>query len=318
MFRTTLALTTAILFAASSAPAAETGNTFLGIHGEAVSADAGQSGARIVQVLPDSPAANAGLQLGDLVLAIGDKPVTTFADLANEVRNMSAGDEVEITVLREGKEEKLNVTLGERPAAAPAPGQFPFFGPEGLQFRIPGMNQPGGINVPLPPGIRQYLPTEKRPMIGVQLQPLDEALRDRLNLGEVQGVLVTDVVPESPASKADLKEMDVLLEVNGQAIADPQMLSDMVGTSKAGDEITLKVRRGDETMDKKLVVAELAASGPRIGNLGNRAAEFAESVLIPRATVDAMQKKIDDLEKKVSQLTQEVEAMKAQQKPDSN
>jgi serine protease Do len=277
-----------------------------------VSQDAGQTGAKILQVLPESPAATAGLKEGDVVLAIGDKPVATFEDLANSVRTKEAGEEVEMTVLRDGKEEKMTVKLGAMPEIA-QPGQFPF---GGQGFRVPTFNQPGGMNIPMPPAIQRYfsgenLGGEKRPMIGVQLQPLNDALRERLGLGEVKGVVVTDVVPDSPAAKAELESTDVLLEVNGKPIEDPQMLAETVGSAKAGDEITLKVRRGEETMDKKLVIEEMAA-GPRFGNFGNNAAEFAESVIIPRVKVAEMQKKIDDLEAKVSELTKQIDELKAE------
>ena len=70
------------------------------------------AGARVVSVQAGSPAADAGLQPGDVVTAIDDRPVTSSTELTAAVRSRQPGDEVSLTVQRNGQTETLEVTLG--------------------------------------------------------------------------------------------------------------------------------------------------------------------------------------------------------------
>jgi len=81
-------------------------------------------GAYVITVTPDSPADEAGLigadpetgRGGDLVIAIGDREVDTFSDLNSYlVLEAAVGDTIDITVIRDGEEVVLPLTLGERP-----------------------------------------------------------------------------------------------------------------------------------------------------------------------------------------------------------
>jgi 2-alkenal reductase len=80
-------------------------------------------GAYVVSVSPGSPAADAGLRAanangrgGDLVIAVDDQPVSGFADLNSYlVFHSRVGQTIELTVLRDGAEATLMLTLGERP-----------------------------------------------------------------------------------------------------------------------------------------------------------------------------------------------------------
>jgi S1-C subfamily serine protease len=69
-------------------------------------------GALVVAVVPGSGADRAGLLAGDIVTAIDGAPVTSMSDLAATVRGEPVGGEVEVTVVRDGEELPLQVTLG--------------------------------------------------------------------------------------------------------------------------------------------------------------------------------------------------------------
>jgi S1-C subfamily serine protease len=71
------------------------------------------TGAEIVSVEPDSAASQAGLQEGDVVTAVGDRPVTTSAELTAAVRSSAPGDTVSLTVRRGEDTATVEVTLGE-------------------------------------------------------------------------------------------------------------------------------------------------------------------------------------------------------------
>lgn len=72
-------------------------------------------GAYIRRVVPDSAAEGAGLRVGDVIVAIDGEPVDAGADVAAEIRAHRPGDEITLTYVRDGRERKVTVELGERP-----------------------------------------------------------------------------------------------------------------------------------------------------------------------------------------------------------
>ena len=89
----------------------------------------------------------------------------------------------------------------------------------------------------------QPVQSPDRPMLGVQL-----------GAGE-GGVLVTEVVPNSPAEKAGLKGGDLIIKVNGKDVSEPDGLIRLVGEFKAGDEISFVfTRNGAEKSGKATLI----------------------------------------------------------------
>ena len=75
----------------------------------------GRGGALIESVEPGSAAEAAGIEAGDLIVAIDGSTIEGIEDLAGQVRSRHAGDTVELTVVRDGEELTVTVTLDERP-----------------------------------------------------------------------------------------------------------------------------------------------------------------------------------------------------------
>ncbi|MFN3929526.1 MAG: S1C family serine protease, partial [Thermoflexus sp.] len=75
----------------------------------------GVDGARILEVLPNSPAAKAGLRPGDRIVAVEGEPVDQAHPLADHLRRYRPGDIVHLTVLRDGEERIVAITLGHAP-----------------------------------------------------------------------------------------------------------------------------------------------------------------------------------------------------------
>ncbi len=73
------------------------------------------SGAIVREVEPGSAADEAGVIRGDIIVALGDAPIEGSGDLLGALRDYQPGDTVDLTVVRDGNEQTLEVTLGERP-----------------------------------------------------------------------------------------------------------------------------------------------------------------------------------------------------------
>jgi len=73
-----------------------------------------ENGVRFSDVKPGSPAAKAGLKTGDVLVQFGDKPIKNLYDFTDALRRSKVGDVVPVTVLRDGKELKVEVKLEQR------------------------------------------------------------------------------------------------------------------------------------------------------------------------------------------------------------
>lgn len=95
---------------------------FIGIEGqtltEGIAEDYGveaTSGAIIANVMPDSPADDADLRQGDIIIRVDDEDITSMNDLSSLIRDREPGEDVTLTILRDGEEQQLDLTLGTRP-----------------------------------------------------------------------------------------------------------------------------------------------------------------------------------------------------------
>ena len=73
-----------------------------------------ENGVKFSDVKPGSPAAKAGLKGGDVLIQFGDKPIKNLYDFTDALRRSKVGEVVPVTVLRDGKELKVDVKLEQR------------------------------------------------------------------------------------------------------------------------------------------------------------------------------------------------------------
>ncbi len=264
---------------------------------EAMELDEDQTGALIQQVVPNSPAAKAKLQAGtedfdlngetvmiggDVVVSANGKNVETMQDLVKIVQGMKSGDKLNLTVLRDGEETKVTVTLATRPAAQqPAPQGQPQQGqpqatpqPRGNRGTAP-QGQPQQAQpqaTPQPRGTAPAAPqTAQGAWLGVAGIDMTADLAEAMELDADQtGALVQQVVPNSPAAKAGLKVGtedldlngetvkvggDVVVSANGKNVETMQDLVKIVQGMKSGEKLNLTVLRDGKEVK---VTAELA------------------------------------------------------------
>jgi serine protease Do len=72
-------------------------------------------GAIVIGVEKDGPAARAGLRSGDVISQVGTERIKGANELTRRIHAMAPGSSTELTVLRQGQESPLSVTLGRLP-----------------------------------------------------------------------------------------------------------------------------------------------------------------------------------------------------------
>jgi len=83
----------------------------------------------------------------------------------------------------------------------------------------------------------------QRSWIGIKIQPIDDGLAESYGLSKAEGALVSEVVANSPADDAGLREGDVVLKFNGDTVHDNHHLPILAGMAGIGKKVPLKVWR---------------------------------------------------------------------------
>jgi serine protease Do len=81
------------------------------------------SGALVASVIPDSPAARAGLKSGDVITAASGHEIKTVHDVSRLAASAPVGSGLNLTILRNGKEQTIEATIGEMPKKVAAAEQ---------------------------------------------------------------------------------------------------------------------------------------------------------------------------------------------------
>ncbi|SME91351.1 serine protease Do [Tistlia consotensis] len=181
-------------------------------------------GALVASVTPGGPAQKAGIAGGDVIVEFDGRPVGEMSELPRMVAQTAIGKTVPVKVVRKGEEKTIQVQLGrldEAQIAAAESGQ-------------PAPEAPGSADLK---------------DLGLGLATLTDDLRQKYSLEQdLDGVLVTEVKPDSPADERGLRQGDVILEVNQNPVAEPaDVAKELEATRKEGrSTATLLIQRGGE------------------------------------------------------------------------
>jgi len=100
----------------------------------------------------------------------------------------------------------------------------------------------------------------ERPYLGAAFEPVTGQIAEALGLSRAAGALVTSVEADSPAARADVKAGDVVLELNGARIANPEALDYRLATQPIGASVDLTLLRKNKEMEVR-VTLERAPEG---------------------------------------------------------
>lgn len=152
-----------------------------------------RDGALVAQSIEGSPAAEAGLQAGDFILAINGKRVRNVNELRNTVATLTPGKTYPVRVLREGKEQTLKVKIEPQP--------------EDMAVAF-------GEGTPSPETSVKEL--------GLKVAAMTEELAKKYRYPRpVEGVVITEVEPNSDADEQGLSAGMVILSVQARKVTTP-------------------------------------------------------------------------------------------------
>ena len=100
------------------------------------------------------------------------------------------------------------------------------------------------------------------PFLGVRYRIITPEFAKSQKLPVEYGALVRGnddgpgVMPESPADKAGIIAEDIILELNGRKIESDSSLASLIGRYGVGEEVVLRIRRGEEIFDLRVALGE--------------------------------------------------------------
>ncbi len=170
-----------------------------------------EKGALVTEIFPGDPADEAGIQVQDVILKINGKSVEDSRELSATIANIPVGEEIAITLWRNGHKEEITVKVAKRDEQKIAQKE----------------GEPG----------------KAKTDIGISVANITNEVARRLNLNSTRGVYVTDVEQDSKAARIGLRPGDVIKEINRQKINNIEDYRNIIKDIEAGDVIRMAVRK---------------------------------------------------------------------------
>lgn len=167
-------------------------------------------GALVSQVLKGSPAEDAGVKPGDIITRFNDETIYRSSELPRWVGLVKPGEDAELTVIRDGEEKQLTVTIGLLP-------DDPALAMRG------GAAEPDGADA-----------------LGLQVRAASEAELARLDLKA--GVVVTEV-KAGPAQLAGIAVGDILVTLNNAPVVSPESFAEVVAELPESGTVAALINR---------------------------------------------------------------------------
>ena len=174
-----------------------------------------RNGAIISQVMKDSPAEDAGVKEQDVIIDVDGEKVNDSSNLKNRISSGRPNDKTKLTVIRDGHEKHLTVTLGLRPGEKELVKSY---GYGGKRFDLLGLH--------------------------VETYESEAGAFDSIN----KGVRVVEIKPGSPADDENVQRGDIIIEIGKSSISDENEYENALQGYSEGDTIMLRVLRDDSPL----------------------------------------------------------------------
>ena len=175
-------------------------------------------GVLVSDVTSGGPAERAGIQRGDIIVEFDERKIDTVSQLTNLVAFTRPGTQIELGIIREGKQKNLSARIGE------------FGGKNGLKDNKEFAEDPGLED------------------LGFTVSEVTPQVSNRFGIKGRNGVVITDVIQGSLAQESGFQEGDVILEVNKKSIRSLDDYRNAVKTLERGKPALFLVKRGTDTV----------------------------------------------------------------------
>jgi serine protease Do len=239
----------------------ETRRGWLGVRIQPVTDDVASSlgldrarGALVSGVVENGPIKSGEIKAGDVILSFDGQPINEMRDLPRIVAESPVGKQVDVVVMRDGKQQTVKVTLGklEDTAEAKEDDDQPT-APKGEGGQGPAPEDKGG------PGDQQGQKSqEPATLFGMTLTTLDDEQRKSFGIAEsVEGVLISKVDAGSVAAEKGLKPGEVIVEVAQDFVENPGEVADKMQALKTEGRRNAHVMIADKTGNLRFVALPL-------------------------------------------------------------
>lgn len=190
-------------------------------------------GAIVSSVTENSPAEKSGLERGDIIVKVNNRKVDDATSTTRMVGALAVGSKNKFEIYRDGKRRVIDVTVGDRSE---------------------GLGQVAESNSSESPEAEE---DESGPL-GVSLKPLTDEDRERLNLDDnEQGMLITDLDPDSALFEAGAREGMAILDVNYNKLDSIDVLEDELEEVRSSDRNRLLLAIQDERFGTRFVAIDV-------------------------------------------------------------
>ena len=201
-----------------------------------------EEGAEITSVNKESAADKAGLKENDIITKVDDATISSPDDLSAAVKKHKPGDKVSINYLRNKKEQKTTAELSKWKGSTlfgfDDMGQNFKLNMDQFNFnKIAPKRQPYST-VPSD-GYRSYTIASGAPKLGISVQDTDDG----------KGVKVVNVLDESNAEKAGIKEDDIITQVDDKAVNSTDEIANLLKEKKDNLTVRFKLLRDGKTQN---------------------------------------------------------------------
>lgn len=218
----------------------------------------------IIDVEKESPAELSKLKKGDIILKFEGEDITSNEMLVREIRKRKPGDSIILHVGRKGKTRDVEVRLGEhseKDVMLELQYKFPklFVPPEKL-LKMPEMPKLMEPEKSLVPKMFRMI-MGKRKYIGVNLEEINKELSEYFGVKTGRGLLISQIVKDTPAEKAGLKVGDIIFKADGVRIESRRDLSKLIQNKEKGDRIKIEFLRDRKARSVEVEIEEEERNG---------------------------------------------------------
>jgi membrane-associated protease RseP (regulator of RpoE activity) len=173
-------------------------------------------GTMVIDVHPKSPADKAGIREDDIIIEFDGREIRDSDDLRRAVRRTRSGDMVKVKLVRQGREQELEVKIESRQTHDYSIlKDFPHFD---IHFSMRGS-------------------------LGIQVQNLNPELGEYFGIKDGKGILIIKVRKDSAAKEAGFQAGDVIVKIAGKKVDDIEELQEILSEAEKGEKLNFEIMR---------------------------------------------------------------------------